>query len=137
MQLEFIVDDIRDHTLLDAEVYKLLQSDRNTPLPPAFILAAVAASAPDNLDPKFQYVSTARDIVQKYSLDPEENENENLEKLLRLCWRHGKFRKIRCLSEHSFTNLLFLGIHNLIFLVCLKTYMFRLSNLHIINSRTS
>jgi hypothetical protein len=107
MQLEFIDDDILDHTPLDAKVYELLQSDRNNAsLHPAIILLVVVSSAPNSLDQTFRDFITANDIVEKYSLDPDGDENSNLRELLRSCWRQGKFAKIRCLSEHSFTNLL-------------------------------
>jgi hypothetical protein len=111
MQLDFTDDDIRDHTPLDAKVYAAAGLDcNNAPPSPAFILAAVAVSAPDNLDRKFLNFETAGEIVAKYSLDPDGDENSNLGKLLGSCWRRGEFRKIRCLSEHSFTKLLFLAI---------------------------
>jgi hypothetical protein len=111
MQLDFIDDDIRDHTPLDAKVYAAVGLDCNdAPPPPTLILEVVAASAPDNLDRKFLNVETAGEIVAKYSLDPDGDENSNLGKLLSSCWRRGEFRKIRCLSEHSFTNLLFLAM---------------------------
>jgi hypothetical protein len=92
-------------------VYKLSKSGSNdAPPAPSFILELVVASAPDSLDQKFRDFITANDIVEKYSLDPDGDENSNLGELLHSCWRQGKFAKIRCLSEHSFTNLLFLAM---------------------------
>jgi hypothetical protein len=99
MQLDFIDDDIRDHTPLDAKVYTMLRSDCNhaPPIPAVLLFTA------DNLNQKLNY-NTLHEIVAKYSVDPDGDENLNLEKLLDSCWRRGGFRKIRCLSEHSFTN---------------------------------
>jgi hypothetical protein len=108
MQLDFVDDDICDHTPLDAKVYAMWNSDCNK-VPPsaAFILVTVAASAPDKLDKKLFDINTADEFVVKYSPDPDGDENSNLKKLLGWCWRHGTFEKIRRLSEHSFTTMFF------------------------------
>ena len=104
--LDFVDDDILDHTSSDAFVYTMTESDpesdpdRNK----AAILEAVILSAPDKLDQRFANLMNAREIVQKYSSDPNGDENSNLMKLLDWCWRQGTFRQIRCLSEHSFTS---------------------------------
>ena len=106
MQLDFVDDDIRGHTLLDAKVYEKCKSDRNQ-LPPAalfVVLGAVVSTTPDKLDQKFKNFDAADDIVEKYSQDPDGDENSNLTKLLDWCWRHGTFEKIRRLSEHSSTT---------------------------------
>jgi hypothetical protein len=105
MQLDFIDDDIRDHTLLDAKVYAALRSDCNhaPPIPAVLLFTILIAGSADNLNQKLNY----NEIVTKYLVDPDGDENSNLEKLLDSCWRRGGFRKIRCLSERSFTNLLF------------------------------
>ena len=104
MQLDFVDDDIRGHTLLDAKVYEYCQSDCNQSLPPTFILAATVATTRDKLDQKFRDSDAANNIVRKYSQDPDGDENLNLTKLLGWCWRHGTFEKIRRLSEHSSTT---------------------------------
>ncbi len=101
--LDFVDDDILDHTSLDACVYEQSDDpDRNKVPPITFILQAVVLSAPDKLDQKFANLKNARDIVGKYSSDPNGDENSNLTKLLNWCWRQGTFEKIRRLSEHSF-----------------------------------
>ncbi|SRR5713226_8715321 len=119
MQFDFIDDDTRDHTSLDAEVYAELNamfdckdvppSPAAIPPHPAVILCVVAAISPEGM-----FISTnlpsCRSIVAKYSRDPDGDENSNLAKLLVSCWRRGEFRKIRCLSEHSFTNSLILAM---------------------------
>ena len=73
MQLDFIDHDIRDHTPWDAKVYAAFGLDCNNV--PAFILGAVAASAPDNLDQKFLNLKTTGEIATKYLLDPDRDEN--------------------------------------------------------------
>ena len=110
MQLDFVDDDIRGHTLLDAKVYGKCKSDRNQ-LPPAalFVLLAVVSTTPDKLDQKFAVFKPAYDIVEKYSQDPDGDENSNLTKLLDWCWRHGTFEKIRRLSEHSSVLLCYIS----------------------------
>jgi hypothetical protein len=107
MQLDFVEDDMGDHTSLDDKVCALFRSDRNKPPPfAAAILCYCAACAPDKFDQKFRNLSIAMDIVAAYSLDPGGDENSNLAKLLHWCWRLGTFKKIRCLSEHSFDLVL-------------------------------
>ena len=97
-----------DHASLDAYVYARCDPDRNI-VPPVgwVIIQAVIASAPDKLDQKFANFKDAGDIVEKYSSDPNGDENSNLTKLLNWCWRQGTFEKIRRLSEHSFMALFF------------------------------
>ena len=102
--LDFVDDDILDHTSSDAYVYAHFDPDRNQVPPVTFILTGVVLSAPDKLDQRFANLKNARDIVEKYSSDPNGDENSNLTKLLDWCWRQGTFGKIRCLSEHSFTS---------------------------------
>ncbi|KIM86830.1 hypothetical protein PILCRDRAFT_4708 [Piloderma croceum F 1598] len=99
MQLDFVDDDIRDHTPLDAKVYTDCESDCNKEPPLAvIILSMVVVSAPDKLDQKFKDFDTAKDIVVKYSQDPDEDENSNLRKLLVWCWLQGTFERIRRLK---------------------------------------
>ena len=110
MQLDFVDDDIRDHTSLDSEVYAVFELDRNEEPPIAMagsILTAVVSGSPDKLDQKFLNPKTARGIVEQYSLDPDGDENSNLKKLLGRCWRQGTFEKIRRLSEYS--SMIFLS----------------------------
>ena len=105
MQLDFIDNNIRGHTLLDTKVYEYCQLDCNQSLPPAFIiLTATVATTWDKLDQKFRDSNAANDIVKKYSQDPDGDENSNLTKLLSWCWWHGMFEKIWHLSEHSSTT---------------------------------
>ena len=112
-QLDFVDDDIRDHTSLDSEVYAICESDCNKEPPTAaFILMAIVSGNPDKLDQKFGNFDTARGIVWQYSLDPDGDENSNLKKLLGWCWRQGTFEMIRLLSEYSFMILFFLSYKN-------------------------
>ncbi|KAF8726091.1 hypothetical protein AX14_008074 [Amanita brunnescens Koide BX004] len=98
-QLDFVDDDIRDHTSLDSKLYAILRSDSNKEPPiAAVILMFVVSGSPDKLDQKFGNLDTARDIVEQYSLDPDGDDNSNLEKLLCWCWRQGTFEKIRRLK---------------------------------------
>ena len=60
----------------------------------------VASPAPDNIDPKIEYLRTAIDIVEEYS-QANGDDNSNLEKLLVSCWQRGTFWKIRRLSEDT------------------------------------
>ncbi|KIM80231.1 hypothetical protein PILCRDRAFT_9777 [Piloderma croceum F 1598] len=99
MELDFVDDDIRDHTPLDAKVYAMWNSDCNkVPSSAGLILATVVACALDKLDQKFCDINTADDFVARYSPDPDGDENSNLKKLLGWCWRHGTFEKIRRLK---------------------------------------
>jgi hypothetical protein len=87
MQLDFIDDNICDHTPLDVKVYTDCESNCNKELPiTALILSRVVISAPDKLNQKFKDINTAKDIVVKYSQDPDKDENLNLRKLLIWCW---------------------------------------------------
>ena len=109
-QLDFVDDDIRDHTSLDSKLYAILRSDSNKEPPiAAVILMFVVSGSPDKLDQKFGNLDTARDIVEQYSLDPDGDDNSNLEKLLGWCWRQGTFEKIRRLSKYGFMILIFLS----------------------------
>ena len=112
MQLDLIEnDDIYDHARLDAKVYARCQSDCNHPPPPlAYILSIVVATAPAHLDQKFERYTAAQKIVENCSQDRDGDESLNLAKLLVSCWGRGGFKEIRCLSEHSFTNLLYLAM---------------------------
>jgi hypothetical protein len=105
--LDFVDDDILDHTSSDAFVYAQSNPDRNQIPPITFILQHVVESTPDKLDQKFRDSKHARDIVKEYSSDPNGDENSNLTKLLSWCWQQGTFEKIRRLSEHSFMALFF------------------------------
>ncbi len=105
---DFVDDDILDHTSSDAYVYAKSGSDRNNVPPITFILLAIVVlSAPDKLDQEFANLKNAMDIVEKYSSDPNGDENSNLTKLLNWCWRQGTFERIRRLSEHSSMALFF------------------------------
>ena len=113
MQLDFVDDDIRDHTSLDSKVYAVFRLDRNEEPPIAIIagsvLSAIVCGCPDKLDQKLVNPETARDIVEQYSLNPDGDENSNLKKLLGWCWRQGTFEKIRRLSGYSSMILIFLS----------------------------
>jgi hypothetical protein len=105
MQLDFVNDDIGDHAPLDAKVYLAWGSDCNKEPPPVgLILMLVVASASDKMDNKFLDITVLNQILEEYSQDPGADENSNLKKLLRWCWQHGSFEKIRRLSEHSSTT---------------------------------
>jgi len=109
--LDFIDDDILDHTPLDARVYEKCGSDHTKdPSPLPYVLAVIASSTPDKLDPKFRDIDHAAETVERYSTNSDGNENENLSKLLDWCWRQGSFEKIRRLSECCSMNLLFQAI---------------------------
>ncbi|KAF8337712.1 kinase-like domain-containing protein [Amanita rubescens] len=71
---------------------------RNKIPPESYILERVVISAKDKLDQKFANIENAEDIVEKYSSDPNGDENSNLTKLLNWCWRQGTFEKIRRLK---------------------------------------
>ena len=65
MQLQFIDDDIRDHTSLDAKVYAAWESNRNNAPPPAaHILLEVVSTAPDQLDQNYQNNMAAKQILE-------------------------------------------------------------------------
>lgn len=105
MRLDFVSDDIGDHAPLDAIVYAACESDCNKEPPPlGLILHEVVVSASDKMDKKFRDIVAAKQILEEYSPDPGADENSNLKKLLRWCWQHGSFEKIRRLSEHSSTT---------------------------------
>jgi hypothetical protein len=105
MQLDFVNDDIDDHAPLDATVYLACESDCNKEPPPVgAILMLVVASASDKMDNKFLKITVLNQILEEYSQDPDADETSNLKKLLRWCWQHGSFEKIRRLSEHSSTT---------------------------------
>jgi len=105
MKLDFVDDDIDDHAPLDAKVYLAFQSDCNKepPLVRA-ILEEVVESALDKMDSKFLNITVLKQILEEYSQDPDGDENSNLKKLLRWCWQHGSFEKIRRLGVHSSTT---------------------------------
>jgi hypothetical protein len=105
--LDFVDDDTLNPTLSDAHVYARSDPDRNKMPPIPYILLTVVTSAKDKLDQKFANIENAEDIVEKYSSDPNGDENSNLTKLLSWCWQQGTFEKIRRLSEHSFMALFF------------------------------
>lgn len=108
MQLQFIDDDIRDHTSLDAKVYAACESNcDNAPPLAVTILLEVVSSAPDHLDQNYQNNMAAKQILDQYSRNPDEDENSNLKKLLGWCWREGTFSRIRRLSERSSMTLFF------------------------------
>ena len=99
MQLDFVNDDIGDHAPLDAQVYLACESDCNKEPPPVgLILILVVASASDKMDKKFLDFTVLNQILEEYSQDPGADENSNLKKLLRWCWQHGSFEKIRRLK---------------------------------------
>ena len=105
MQLDIVSDDIGDHAPLDDKVYAACESDcSKEPPPPRLLLLEVVASASDKMDKKFLDIVVAKQILEEYSQDPGADENSNLKKLLRWCWKHGSFEKIRRLSEHSSTT---------------------------------
>ena len=105
MQLDFVNDDIGDHAPLDAKVYLACESDCNKEPPLALvILVEVVESALDKMNSKFRDIIVLKQILEEYSQDPDADENSNLKKLLRWCWQHGSFEKIRRLSEHSSTT---------------------------------
>lgn len=105
MQLDFVDDDIDDHAPLDAKVYLACESDCNKEPPLGrVILQDVVESALDKMDSKFLNNTVSKQILEEYSQDPDGDENSNLKKLLRWCWQHGSFEKIRRLSEHSSTT---------------------------------
>jgi hypothetical protein len=105
MQLDFVNNDIGDHAPLDAKVYLACESDCNKEPPLVLmILQEVVASASDKMDNKFLDIIVTKQILEEYSQDPGADENSNLKKLLRWCWQHGSFEKIRRLSEHSSTT---------------------------------
>ena len=105
MQLDFVSDDIGDHAPLDTMVYAECESDCNKePHLLGMILAEDVASASDKMDKKFLNIVVAQQILEEYSADPGADENSNLKKLLRWCWKRGSFDKIRRLSEHSSTT---------------------------------
>ena len=111
MQLQFIDDDIRDHTSLDAKVYTACESNRdNAPPPAVLILLEVVSTAPDQLDQNYQHNIAAKQIIGQYSQNPDEDEDSNLKKLLGWCWREGTFSRIRRLSERSSMTLFFSAI---------------------------
>ena len=101
MQLDFVDNDISDHTFLDAQLYTMFESDHTKdPFPPHLILAVVASFDKfDKINPRFKSVGYARDIVEKCSMSFDGDEDKNLRKLLIWCWRQGTFEKIRRLSE--------------------------------------
>ena len=70
MQLDFVDNDISDHTFLDAQLYTMFESDHmKDPFPPQLILAVVASSDKfGKIDPRFKSVGYARDIVEKCSI---------------------------------------------------------------------
>lgn len=109
MRLDFVSDDIGDHAPLDAIVYAACESDCNKQPPPVglqlgALLQEVVESALDKMDRKFLNNKVSKQILEEYSQDPDADENSNLKKLLRWCWQHGSFEKIRRLSEHSSTT---------------------------------
>lgn len=107
MRLDFVSDDIGDHAPLDAIVYAAFESDCNKQPPLlGLLLQMVLQSALDKMDSKFLNIklSKQKQILEEYSQDPDADENSNLKKLLRWCWQHGSFEKIRRLSEHSSTT---------------------------------
>ena len=111
MQLDFVSDDIGDHAPLDAMVYAAYESDCNKEPPlAANLLQMVVVCAPDKIDTKFLNFTVTKQILEEYSPDPGADENSNLKKLLRWCWQHGSFEKIRRLSEHSSTTQYSYGI---------------------------
>jgi hypothetical protein len=108
MQLQFIDDDIRDHTSLDAKVYAAFESNRDNAPPLAVtILLEVVSTVPDQLDQNYRDYIAAKQILEQYSRNPDEDENSNLNKLLGWCWREGTFSRIRRLSERSSMTLFF------------------------------
>ena len=115
MQFDFIDDNTLDHASLDAEVNAILNApnpmcDSAIPPHPIIILQVVVQT----VSPKGMFISmdlrSSTSIIVDHSRDPDGDENSNLTKILNSCWRGGKFRKIRCLSEHSFTNSLILAM---------------------------
>jgi hypothetical protein len=69
MQLQFIVDDIRDHTSLDAKVYAACESNRDNAPPLAVtILLEVVSTAPDQLDQNYRDNIAAKQILEQLVL---------------------------------------------------------------------
>lgn len=87
-------------------MYAGCESDCSKEPPPLLwmVLCEVVNSASDKLDKTFRDMAFAKQILEEYSQNPDADENSNLKKLLRSCWRLGSFEKIRCLGEHSSTT---------------------------------